>query len=178
PDEPRYRHAELVDGELVLVSPPTWLHQHVMTRLVAAFVMWCAAAPGRGEITVDPPVRITNLRAYLPDVAWYRDGRGRPAAGRPYLAGPPDLAIEVLSPSTRTVDMIRKRTDYARVGVRELWLIDPEEPAAFVLRAPDPAMEPAEFVLVEELAADGELTSPMLPGLAVRLGDVVPEREA
>lgn len=174
PDEPRYRHAELVDGELVLVSPPTWLHQHVVGALHALMWNWIMAGTARGTVTMEPPVQITNLRGYLPDLAWYRDGRDRPPSGQPYLAGAPDLAIEVLSPSTRTVDMIRKRTDYARVGVRELWLIDPEEPAAFVLRALHPAVEPAEFVLVEELDADGVLASPMLPGFAVRLGDLVP----
>jgi Uma2 family endonuclease len=174
PDEPRYRHAELVDGELVLVNPPTWLHQHVVGEVFAHLRDWVRCGPARGTVTMEPPVQVTNLRGYLPDIAWYGDGRGRPPSGQPYLAGAPDLAIEVLSPSTRTVDMIRKRTDYARVGVRELWLIDPEEPAAFVLRLPDPPGLPAEFVLMEELAEDGVLTSPMLHGLEIGISALLP----
>jgi Uma2 family endonuclease len=70
--------------------------------------------------------------------------------------------------------MLRKRGDYARVGVRELWLIDPDEPSALVLRLPDPPSDSAEFVQVEDLDADGELASPLLPGLTIPLRDLVP----
>ncbi|MGI9003493.1 MAG: Uma2 family endonuclease [Pseudonocardia sp.] len=173
PDEPRYRHAELVDGELILVNPPSWLHQQVVGALVALIWTWIRAEPGRGTVTMDPPVRITGIRGYLPDVAWYRDGRSRPAPGNPYLTGPPDLAVEVLSPSTRAFDVVRKRADYARVGVGELWLVDPENPSALVMRPPAQPTEPAEFVVVEELGRDGALTSPLLPGLSIPVGELV-----
>lgn len=63
---------------------------------------------------------------------------------------------------------MRKRTDYARIGVGELWLIDPEGPAALVLRR-----EGAEFVVVDDLDSAGALTSPQLPGLAVVLGGLL-----
>jgi Uma2 family endonuclease len=107
-------------------------------------------------------------------VAWFREDRSRPATGNPYLSGAPDLAVEVLSPSTRNVDLLRKRVDYARVGVRELWLINPDEPTAFVLRPPAEPTDPAEFVQVDELDADGVLASPMLPGLEISLRELVP----
>lgn len=68
--------------------------------------------------------------------------------------------------------MVRKRTDYARAGVGELWLVDPEGPSALVLRLPAGPSGPAEFVLVEEVAV-GELTSPAMPALAIRLDDLV-----
>lgn len=173
PDDPRYRHAELMDGELVLVNPPTWIHQQVVGAFVIAIGNWIRAGSGRGSVTMDPPVQIRHNRGYLPDVAWFREERARPAAGNPYLTGPPDLAIEVLSPSTRTFDMLRKRTDYARVGVGELWLVDPEGPSALVLRRPAEQPGPAEFVQVDDVEADGELSSPLLPGLVVRLADLV-----
>ncbi|MGH3612487.1 MAG: Uma2 family endonuclease, partial [Pseudonocardia sp.] len=84
-----------------------------------------------------------------------------------------DLAIEVLSPSTRAFDVVRKRADYARVGVGELWLIDPEGPAALILRPLAEATTPGEFVVVDDLDAAGELTSPQLPGLAIRVGGLL-----
>jgi Uma2 family endonuclease len=174
PDSPRYRYAELVDGVIVGDHPPPWLHQHVMGELLAEFGIWCAAGPARGAVTRKPPVEIRAARGYLPDIAWHRDGRDRPPPGQPHLSGVPDLVVEVISPFDRPSHVIRKRTDYARVGVRELWLIDPQEPAAFVLRTSDPAAESAEFVLVEELGENGVLSSPMLPGLAVRLADLMP----
>jgi Uma2 family endonuclease len=175
PDDPKYRHAELVDGELNLVSPPTWLHQHVVMRLVVAIELWIRAGSGRGSVTMEPPVQVRNNRGYLPDLAWFREEHARPVAGNPYLTGPPDLVVEVLSDSTRSFDVLRKRTDYARVGVGELWLVEPEEPSALVFRQPPEPSGPVEFVLVEELSVTGALTSPLLPGLTIPLADLVVE---
>jgi Uma2 family endonuclease len=172
PDDPRYRHAELVDGELILVNPPTWLHQHVVMRLVVALELWIRGGSGRGTVTMEPPVQIRSNRGYLPDVAWFREEHARPAGGNPYLTGPPDLVVEVLSDSTRSFDLLRERADYARVGVGELWLIDPEGPSAFVLRQPAGSSESADFVLVEELSPKGALTSPLLPGLVIAMTEL------
>lgn len=84
----------------------------------------------------------------------------------------------MLSDSTRAFDLVRKRTDYARVGVGELWLVDPGLPSALVLRPPAAPTTPAEYGLVEELAADGALTSPLLPGLTIPLADLVAPEDA
>ena len=42
------------------------------------------------------------------------------------IEGPPDLAIEVISPSNKRHDLVRKRSLYARAGIREYWLVDPQ----------------------------------------------------
>lgn len=180
PEDPRYKHAELMDGELVPVNPPTWLHQVIVTSLVVAIGNWVRAGSGRGLVSMNLPVRVGAGRAYLPDVAWYREENARPAPGRRHIDAAPDIAVEVLSDSTRSFDLFRKRGDYAAVGVGELWLIDPEGtdgtqgpartgPSALVLRAPAEPIHPAEFVVVDELDAGDALTSPLLPGLAVDL---------
>ncbi len=157
-----YKNAELIDGQVV-VSTPSWLHQRIVATLIALMWQWIHAGRGRGEVTFNPRVQITHNRGYLPDVAWYREERLTVDGTQP--DGAPDLAVEVLSPSTRAFDIVRKRADYARVGVEELWLIDPEGPAALVLRR-----DGAEFVVALDLDADGELASPLLPGLTVRVG--------
>lgn len=172
PDDPRHRHAELVDGELILMNPPSWLHQHVVGVLYATIWLWTRAGRGRGTVTMEPPVQISAMRGYQPDLAWYRAGRGRPKPGNPYLTGAPDLAVEVLSESTRAFDLVRERTDYARVGVGELWLVDPEGPSVLVLRLPAEPTTPAEYVLVEDLDAGDVLRSPQLPGLDIPLADL------
>jgi len=186
PDDDRYKHAELVDGELVykhpalvdgeltLLNPPTRRHQRVILRLAFAIETWIRAGSARGELAIEPTVQVRSNRGYLPDLAWFSADRVPSDAGDPYPRVAPDLAVEVLSPSTRNFDLLRKRVDYARVGVRELWLIDPDVLAAFVLRLPTDPPESAEFVQVEELNADGELTSPLLPGLAVPLRELIP----
>jgi Uma2 family endonuclease len=161
-DQDEYKTAELIDGQVV-VSTPSWMHQRIVTALIWLIRNWVAAGPDRGEVTLSPRVRITHNRGCLPDVAWYSADSVDDEGNEP--EGPPDLAVEVLSPSTRTYDLVRKRADYARIGVDELWLIDPDGPTAYVLRR-----EGTEFVLVDDLDADGLLTSPQLPGLALRLG--------
>lgn len=172
PDEPEYKHAELIDGQ-VIVNAPSWLHQRIVTALLTEIRLWIRAGQARGEVSPDPPVQITHNRGYRPDVAWYREERCMAAGPDNRPDGPPDLAIEVLSPSTRAFDVVRKRADYARVGVRELWLIDPEGPAALILRPPAEAAAPGDFVIVHDLDAAGELASPELPGLAIRVGELV-----
>jgi Uma2 family endonuclease len=172
PDDPKYRHAELVDGELILVNPPTWLHQHVVGALHALIWTWIRAGSGRGAVTMEPPVQIRSNRGYLPDVAWFREDHARPSGGNPYLTGPPDLVVEVLSDSTRSFDLLRERADYARVGVGELWLIDPEGPTAFVLRRPTGEPDAADFVLTEELSPTDALSSPLLPGLTIPMAEL------
>lgn len=170
PDAPEYRHAELIDGVIVL-NPPTRLHQRVVARLVAALDAWTREEVDRGEATMDPAVQISVRRGYLPDVAWFPEERCGPRDDtEAAFSGPPALVVEVLSPSTRAFDALRKRVDYARVGVDELWLVDPEEPAAQVYRRPASPGEVVGLELVEELGADGALRSPLLPGFAVVLG--------
>ena len=88
----------------------------------------------------------------------------------------PCLVVEVLSPSTRRLDTVRKRNDYARIGVRELWLIDPPVPEALITRiSPGPAGQAMTDTLVDaaDVDSDGMLRSPLLPGFAVRLGDLI-----
>jgi Uma2 family endonuclease len=164
-DQDEYKTAELIDGQVV-VSTPSWMHQRIVTALIWLLRNWVAAGPDRGEVTFNPRVKITYNRGYLPDVAWYSADRVDDEGNEP--DGPPNLAVEVLSPSTRTYDLVRKRADYARIGVDELWLIDPDGPTAYVLRR-----EGTEFVLVDDLDAVGALTSPLLPGLSIVVGQLV-----
>lgn len=172
PDDPAYRHAELIDGE-VIVNPPTTLHQLLVGRIWSAIDLWIRAGKGRGEVTMEPLVQVRYDRGYLPDVAWYRQDRCAPPGELPHLEGPPDLAVEVLSPSNRPLDMVVKRADYARIGVQEFWLVDPAGPWAIVLRLQDPVTSPVEFVVAEEVGPGGKLTSPLLPGLSIAMADLV-----
>jgi Uma2 family endonuclease len=78
--------------------------------------------------------------------------------------GLPAIVVEVLSPSTRSIDLLRKRGDYERLGVAEQWVFDPVDASALVMRRDgdryaDIALEPGDV-----------LTSPLLPGFSVTVG--------
>ena len=69
-------------------------------------------------------LRVSAETVYRPDICAYRAER---IVGRVRRLPPsPDLVVEILSPSSKALDLITKRADYERAGVGEYWVVDPE----------------------------------------------------
>ena len=83
------------------------------------------------------------------------------------VGGAPDLVVEILSPSTANYDLRVKRDLYARFGVREYWLVDPEERTVSVL-----SLDGGEFYEVARFGEDDTLTSQVVEGLRIHLSEV------
>lgn len=164
PDE--YRHADLIDGEL-FVSAPAFRHQYIVTRLLTALVNWTDAGSGRGIASIEPAVQISHNRGYMPDIAWWSHDKCAATGEPPDVEGVPDVVVEVLSPSTRGIDSVRKRNDYPKVGVSEVWFVDPGEPSVHIVRAG------ADGEVTIDLTADQLVTSPLLPGFSIGVGDLL-----
>ncbi len=82
--------------------------------------------------------------------------------GEKYISDAPDLVIEVLSPGTRKRDRVFKSKRYARFGVREMWIADPDRKTIEVFVNAEKGFRP------EALYAGAEvLRSPLLPGLEI-----------
>jgi Uma2 family endonuclease len=81
--------------------------------------------------------------------------------------GPPDFVVEILSPKTRRLDLENKKRVYARLGVKELWIIDPEPREVVVYQFAENAAEPVDRWQRSDTAA-----SPLLPGLKIELEEV------
>lgn len=119
---------EIVDGELVEMTGASFLHQHIQSMLIQLIGFFLRSRDI--GVVVGPPldVRLTPSFVFQPDLVIIL--RGNPSwphlnnLGR--LDTAPDVAIEILSPSTRGYDIIRKSTLYASFGVREYWIVDPE----------------------------------------------------
>jgi Uma2 family endonuclease len=128
------RFIELYQGELIMPPHPTHRHQRVVGRayrLLADFV------EGRslGIVQVAPlPVRLGPDHVREPDVLFLLNEHADRV--RDQYWGPPDLAMEVTSPSTRQPDRQEKLREYAQASIREYWLLDPEEETieVYVLR--------------------------------------------
>ncbi|GAA0606531.1 Uma2 family endonuclease [Kutzneria viridogrisea] len=113
---------ELVDGTLIMSPSPRPLHQRIVARLVIALTMNC---PAHLEVLPAPvDVVLADNTVLIPDVVVGR----RSDFTTSHLAGIPELAIEVLSPSTRLVDLELKRARLQEAGCPNYWLIDPELP--------------------------------------------------
>jgi Uma2 family endonuclease len=118
------RRYELYDGELFEMPAPIPRHQRVIINVMEA-LRDCERAAG-GLVLVSPvDVVLTEYDVVQPDVVMFAADRAPLVDLSKPLRVPPDLAVEVLSPSTLRNDRGRKMDLLARHGVREYWLIDP-----------------------------------------------------
>ncbi|MCW8140535.1 MAG: Uma2 family endonuclease [Planctomycetota bacterium] len=119
------RH-EVLDGEHVVSPAPGRRHQQVLKRLAVKLVLHVEGERRRGEVYFAPfDVLLADDNVVQPDLIFVAEERQALFSERG-LEGAPDLVVEVLSPSTRARDRGKKREVYARFGVRELWLVDPD----------------------------------------------------
>jgi Uma2 family endonuclease len=166
------RHAQLIAGEVV-VNSPTFGHQHIAGRLYSRLLAWTDEQPGRGVAGFSVDAQLDTYNVYCPDVWWCGPERA-PSIRDKRLAGLPDLAVEVLSPSNRKHDLVTKRHHYERLGLPELWIIDPHDldaVTARLLRRSTPGG--GAFDVVERVESGGVLRSPQLDGFAVGLGELL-----
>lgn len=123
PDTNRY--TELSDGRLIVPPHPTDRHQRALQNLflrLQAFV----EARALGTLRIAPlPVRLWSGKIREPDILFVAGEHAERSGERVY--GVPDLAVEVVSPQTRRTDRVEKFVEYARAGVAEYWIVDPEE---------------------------------------------------
>jgi Uma2 family endonuclease len=161
------RNTDLIDGRLVMNSP-TAQHERILRRLLIDLDRWLEHAGRLGEATTQQPVKITNRRGYQPDMSWFPVEQCAAADSPADFVGLPAIVVEVLSPSTRAFDLVRKRHDYDELGIAEFWIVDPVSQSMLVMRRPTPG---APFDDIE-VSKDQALTSPELPGFTVAVSSL------
>lgn len=110
---------ELVDGRLVMTPRPRPFHQLVAMRLGRQLA---AHLPDGWEVLPEVDWEVDELNVRVPDIAVVSSEQAHSA----WLSQPPLMTVEVLSPSTREVDLVTKRQLYGRGGVAHYWIVDPE----------------------------------------------------
>jgi Uma2 family endonuclease len=121
-DDPR----ELLDGLLLEIEVPTWTHERIVAVLIAVLGTWAWTRRAGQVLGSGYKLRIDDRRGTMPDVQYYRRGNSPAGQEAGLERGRPDLVIEVISPSSRSKDSVRKLYDYAALEVPEYWLVDPE----------------------------------------------------
>jgi Uma2 family endonuclease len=118
---------ELVHGELVMMPPAGFDHGRIasnLTLLLGGFVrekkLGVITAAETGFIISRNP---DTVRA--PDVGLVRKERLADAPGKGFFPGPPDVAVEVLSPDDSAADVLAKVHDWLAAGTSQVWLVDP-----------------------------------------------------
>ncbi len=118
---------ELIDGELVEVEVPNKIHEHIVAVLIFHLMAWARRKHGGFALGSGYKIRIDAHRGVMPDVQFFRasnpDAAGQDAG---LEHGRPDLAVEIISPSSRRYDRVKKLGWYARIGVPEYWIVDAE----------------------------------------------------
>jgi len=167
PDEyPRY---ELLEGELIEMVSPTSRHQRISRQLFTALNTHCAAHD-LGEVFYAPlDVILSRTIVVQPDLLFISKARRAELIGE-RITGAPDLVIEILSPATSARDFNQKRKLYARHGVKEYWIVDPDDETIEVQR-----LQGNVFSTVALFEKGQTLTSPMFEGLNVDVGQVFVE---
>ena len=164
---PEDQRHELLDGELIMVPAPNLRHQRIGMRLGAllhAFVQ----ERELGEVFHAPcDVVLSNTDVVQPDLLFVSSERARLLLGGDSVLGAPDLVVEILSPATAGRDRTLKRSLYARHGVKEYWLVDPDALTVTVLRP-----GAADFEVAAVYGEGQTMASPALPGFAADLNEL------
>jgi Uma2 family endonuclease len=160
------RRYEVIDGDLYVAPPADWIHQEQLSNLDFFVKNW-VKAHRLGRI-VNAPVGVVlddenglepDLVFVLHEHAQYIQRRG--------VFGPPDLVVEVLSPSTESRDRGIKLRRYAAAGVPHYWILDTDGP-----RIEERVLGDGGYRQVGTFGP-GEVFRPMLfPGLEIPLDEI------
>lgn len=159
---------EVIAGELVVTPAPGISHQRVVTRLTTLLSSF-VRRHGIGEVLAGPVDLVFGEGDYLePDVVVVLNERSHLLSDRG-IEGPPNLVIEVASPSTAARDRGVKLDRYRYFGVDEYWIVAPDDEAIEVWKLADGASDPIRYGRHDTLRwAPGNG-----PALDVRAADVL-----
>jgi Uma2 family endonuclease len=157
---PEGEPVELIKGRFVVSPSPDFLHQTIVGALFEV-LRACARKTGSTVILSPMDVILSDDTILQPDLLYISKLRRHIIKER--VKGPPDLVIEIISGTSRR-DRIEKLDLYARYGVPEYWIVDPDaQLIEFLLN------QNGQFVV--QSAADDRYRSPRLPEIEVHLAD-------
>ncbi len=158
---------ELVDGVVCMSPSPTPEHQDAATQIAVQIGSYLDKNPV-GKVFVELDVNLGRGPTggdivYRPDVVFIRTEKV--ARNRKRIDEPPDLAVEIISDTSRRYDTETKKGDYERAGVMEYWIIDPQRGTMSFFR-----LQSGRY---ESIPQQGDkFTSEAIPGLVLDLSRV------
>ena len=170
-DAPPHQVAEIVDGALYTHPRPASRHARAGSSLgmkIGTPFDDGIGGPGGWWILDEPELHFGD-DIFVPDLAGWRRERMPEYPDAAYFTLTPDWVCEILSPSTRQLDLGRKRDIYAREGVAYLWIVDPDLCAleAFALQA-------GRWVSVGSLSGNASVSLPPFDAVSFPLGVLWP----
>ena len=161
------RH-EILDGEHYVTSAPSRWHQAASANLTYFFVGFLRRHPLGKVFSAPFEVVLSEHDIVQPDLLFISNER-LDILTEKNVQGTPDLMIEILSGNSRRRDETLKRDRYEWAGVLEYWLVDPRRQTVRIYRRSGAGFGAA---LDFSAAAGDVLTTPLLPGLEVPVGEI------
>ena len=129
---PDGEHAELIDGQIYYMAPPSWNHQRISRKLHQTIANYIDYNNGKCEALAAPFAVFLNeddVNYVEPDISVICDLSKLDDKG---CHGAPDWIIEIVSPSSKPRDYMTKLFKYRAAGVREYWIVDPDKQIVMV----------------------------------------------
>lgn len=157
---------ELIEGELYMVPAPGFYHQTISMNISHPLKRF-VKKNNLGTVLYAPfDVVLSETDVVQPDIIFVsRERMGLMTEKN--LRGAPDLAIEILSITTKERDKLVKKRLYMDYGVREFWIVDPDKKAVEIMVLKKTGYETDGIYFI-----DDELTSPLLKGFRLDLKEV------
>jgi Uma2 family endonuclease len=170
------RKVELIDGRLVFDDMPTYAHELLVAFLIKALGLFAEDRDSGHVLGSGMRVRVADRSGVQPDVLFVSARRLDIIREHELIEGP-DIAIEVVSPSSRKRYYEAKRVNYEQTGVGEYWVVDPIRGEARFYRRDE------RDLLADVTPLQGEVfMSQALPGFAfdpdVLFADPLPKVKA
>lgn len=124
---PEGERAELIDGHMYMMAPPSRKHQKISMELSSIIREYIRSHKGKCEVYAAPFAVYLDERSntYVePDISVICDSDKLDDRG---CKGAPDWIIEIVSPASKKMDYLLKLLKYRSAGVKEYWIVDPEK---------------------------------------------------
>ena len=124
---PDGKRAELIDGHIYYMAPPSRKHQDISVELSSAIKDYIRSHAGKCKVYAAPFAVYLDEKTdtYVePDISVICDPKKLDDRG---CTGAPDWIVEIVSPSSKQMDYYKKLFKYRTAGVREYWVVDPDK---------------------------------------------------
>ena len=163
---PEGERAELIDGEIYMMSAPSRTHQRLLAGIYDAIKDCVQEKNKECEIYFAPFAVYLDKDKYTylePDLVVICDKDKLDEKG---CHGAPDFVVEIVSPSTQFRDYVVKLNKYASAGVREYWIVDPEKQKTYVYGFEDGKLSLSDYEFDEPVVGE------MCPELRIVIADI------
>ncbi len=163
---PEGQRAELIDGQLYAMAPPSYMHQKLVMELSSTIRDYIRAHKGDCEVLPAPfAVNLTgNDKTWVePDISVICDKNKLSDRG---CEGAPDWVVEIVSPSTQSNDYGIKLFKYRTAGVKEYWIVNPMKNTVNVFDFENENMTGL-------YSFDDEIQVSIYPGFCIKISDLL-----